>query len=116
MSRKADEVYDVLLKRYPFFTITREYYVNYAGKKLFFDFFIKELRLLVEVQGEQHYTFNKYFHVDDEGFRSSKQRDNLKKEYCELNNLALVTVDFNERIDEDVLINKFFEALEKLSK
>ena len=76
MSKLADKTYDFLRNIFPFYTVIPEYYVYYKGHRLFFDFFIKELNLAIEVQGKQHYSFIKYFHINKEGFLRSKYRDN----------------------------------------
>ncbi|CAI2201051.1 14349_t:CDS:1, partial [Funneliformis geosporum] len=44
----------------------------------------------IEVQGEQHEKFNKFFHRGDpNNFIKQQERDQLKKELCEENWIAL---------------------------
>ncbi|CAI2182104.1 1592_t:CDS:2 [Funneliformis geosporum] len=44
----------------------------------------------IEVQGEQHEKFNKFFHRGDpNNFIKQQERDQLKKELCEENRIAL---------------------------
>jgi len=64
------------------------------------DFFIPNRDLVVEVHGEQHYKFNSFFYKDKLNFYRAKVRDVDKKEWCELNNIRLVALDYNEDTDE----------------
>ena len=64
------------------------------------DFFIPNRDLLIEVHGEQHYKFNNFFYKDKLSFYRAKVRDVDKKEWCELNNIRLVALDYNEDTDE----------------
>lgn len=92
MSKLANDTYALLRRVFPHHTIMLEYYVRYKGAQLFFDFFIKELNVLIEVQGRQHDEYVAHFHGDREGYLASKRRDNLKKEYCETNGVVLIEV------------------------
>ena len=95
MSKLAAEAIEKYRKKHPHFTIIKEYYVNYKGHKLFFDFYIKEIDLLVEIQGQQHYKFNKHFHGDRSAFLESKKRDNLKIEYTTKNHIAFWPIKYD---------------------
>lgn len=97
MSKLADDVYDCLKELFPYETIVCEHYVRFKGQQLFFDYYLKGMKILIECQGEQHNKFTKHFHKTIENFRASKKRDNLKIEYCEENSLTLVY--FYDRID-----------------
>lgn len=112
-SKKAVEVKALIRELFPFCTILEEYFIKFKKQKLYFDFFIKELNILVEVQGAQHFKYVGHFHGNKEGFLDSKRRDNLKKEYCEEESVALVIVDGDEQINKKKLLRKFSKALEK---
>lgn len=111
MSKLSDEVHDKFKEWYPHFTIKKEHYVNYKGTRLFFDFFIKELSLLIECQGQQHYEFNKHFHGDREVFLKSKSRDNLKIEYAEEYRLAFLPIKYDEVIEYGQMQSKILKAI-----
>lgn len=111
MSKLSDEVYDKFKEWYPHFTIKKEYYVNYKGNRLFFDFFIKELNLLIECQGQQHYKFNKHFHGDRATFMDSKARDNLKIEYAEENRMALMPIRYDDKIEYGLMQSNIMKAI-----
>ena len=53
--------------------------------------------LAVEVQGQQHYEHNPFFHGTDKfNFFKSLARDNEKRAFCEINNIILVELPYNE--------------------
>jgi len=64
---------------------------------LYADFFIPEAMLIVEVHGEQHYAFSSFFHKSKYDFFKSKKRDKDKIAWCELNNIEIVVLPYNER-------------------
>jgi len=49
------------------------------------DFYIDELKVAAEVQGDQHYRFIEYFHKTQEGFENQKTRDIQKSILCKEN-------------------------------
>ena len=65
---------------------------------LFLDFFVPDVRLGVEVHGRQHYEYCQFFHKSKAGFRESIKRDNLKDEWCELNDISLIVFKYSEDI------------------
>lgn len=87
-----------------------EHYINFRNTRLFFDFYIPELLLLVECQGKQHTKFVKHFHGTAENFRSHKFRDNLKIEYVQENNLYLVRLYDGENITKELILRKVNKA------
>ena len=68
-------------------------------EKLFFDFYINTVKLVVEVHGQQHYKFNTLFHSSPQDFANQRKRDRRKAEWCEYNNITYVELPYNE--DED---------------
>lgn len=67
------------------------------GVGLVADFFIPDLKVLIEVHGEQHYKFVKRFHKTNGGFNASKKRDKMKQEWCELNDIIYVELPFDQK-------------------
>lgn len=114
MSKIADDVYETIKKLFPHEVIIPEYYVNYKNTRLFFDFFMKNLGVLIECQGEQHYRFIKHFHGFAKNFYNQKNRDNLKIEWCEKNNLTLVYFyDRQDSITNDLILRRLYEAFDE---
>lgn len=89
-----------------------EHYINYNGTRLFFDFYIKKLSVLVEVQGQQHTKFVSHFHADRKAFLLQKERDNLKRIWCEENEHYLVRINYDEDITEELVMEKISKAME----
>lgn len=59
------------------------------------DFFIPCYRIMVEVQGEQHYKFNNFHFKNKKAFLLAQARDRKKKEWCEINNITLIELGYN---------------------
>lgn len=107
----AKSVLQTLKEIFPNTRITDERYVNYNGQRLFFDFQISALNILVEVQGVQHTEFNKHFHGSAEAFKASKKRDRLKVEWCHLHDWTLVRINHDEiPITGENLLKKIEDA------
>lgn len=96
----------------PFNQVVCEHYINYKGTRLFFDFYVKKLKLLVEVQGRQHTEFVKHFHTDKKAFLQQKERDNLKRIWAEENDFYLIRINYNETISESLILDKIRLAME----
>ena len=115
MSIIANKIYDILNEMFPRLSaprVVKEIYINYSGQKLFFDFFVKELGVYVEVQGRQHTEFVKHFHGNKESFKAQKMRDNLKIQYVEEHGQCLVRFNFNEKITKALVRKKINKVLE----
>lgn len=92
---------EFLHKIFPTVMILEEVSIQVSKKeKLYLDFYIPALRVAVEVQGEQHFKFTPFFHGTPYEFIQSKRRDSRKKEWCELNEIQIVPLNFNETIEE----------------
>ena len=96
---------DLLDNLFPYDRILEE--VSLPGSKterrrstLRADLFIPNRNLIIEVHGEQHYKFNKFFYKDKLSFYRAKARDSEKKEWCQLNDITLVEFNYNEDLDE----------------
>lgn len=114
MSKLADKVLSALKESFPRNVILKEHYVRYKGTRLFFDFYIKDLGVLVEVQGIQHVELVGHFHKDKHAFYAQKQRDRMKVEYA-LNDedVCLIRFYYNEKITSDLVTKKVFNAIDE---
>lgn len=63
---------------------------------LYADFIIPKLCIMIEVHGEQHYTFSRFFHKTKKGFQEHKRRDVKKIEWCELNEITMIVLPFDK--------------------
>ena len=70
-----------------------------AGTRLTFDFFNATRNIAVEVDGNQHYKYNKFFHSNSrQNFLSQLKRDEKKEYFCGLNKIKLIRV-----LESDIL-------------
>lgn len=60
---------------------------------LYFDFFIPEYNIAIEYQGPQHFKPIDFF-GGKEAFREQQTRDKIKREWCKINNIELIEVNF----------------------
>lgn len=96
MSKCAEKIEKLLKECFPTHRVKKEKYVVYANTQLKFDFYIPELKLLIEVQGEQHYTYSKFFHGNKSKFQAQKYRDSLKTQWAAEQKLNLLTLSEKE--------------------
>lgn len=91
-----------LYTRFGQYSIRQNYHAQWLmGLEL--DFYIDELKLAAEVQGEQHYKFIPHFHKNKDGFEKQKIRDTQKSILCRENGVRLVEI-FTEK-DADLFIS-----------
>lgn len=67
---------------------------------LYLDFYIPSLKMAFEVHGEQHYEYCPFFHKSKADFLKAKARDEDKIEWCNLNDIQIVVLNFKESDDE----------------
>tara|TARA_R100000656_G_scaffold123878_1_gene100949 strand:- start:170 stop:445 length:276 start_codon:yes stop_codon:yes gene_type:complete len=73
--------------------------VPLPGTRLFADFYIPDRQIIIEVHGRQHYEFVAHFHGSRMGFLQSKANDDLKREWCVLNNIQLIVLPYDKKDD-----------------
>jgi len=113
MSKQANSIYTVLKELFPHNIILKEQYIYYKGTRLFFDYFIKDLGIFIEVQGKQHTEFVPHFHGDKKGYLKYKNRDNLKIQYVEEHDrYCLARIFYNEKVSKKMVLKKIHAALE----
>lgn len=61
------------------------------------DFYVPQLKLAVEVQGEQHFQPNRRFHRTQFAFAEAQKRDGDKERWCRINGVRLVSLRYDER-------------------
>lgn len=113
MSNFEDKMLTCLEEGFPFFKIKTQYYINVDGNKYFFDFFIKELNVLIETHGDQHLKFTKHYHGTVVGFNRQKIRDKAKEIYAKENNFTLVIFyykNFN-KLTAEYVKEKIYEVI-----
>ena len=69
-----------------------------------FDFYIPELNICIEYQGEQHYKPVNFGGINDEeaydNFLKIQHHDEIKRNYCINNNITLICIPYWENVSE----------------
>ena len=113
MSKIADQIHSFLKEVFPRYNIIKEHYVQFEDTRLFFDFYVKEFGIFIEVQGRQHECYVHHFHGCVENFRGQKKRDNLKLQYVQENTkFCLVRFYYDEEVTKELVKNKIYKALD----
>lgn len=87
-----------------------------TGNNLEADFLFEEIKLVVEIQGEQHYKYIPYFHRNGlSDFLWQQTRDQIKRELCEKNGYKLIEIDAKNDKYLDVLqrIREYIDRIKK---
>lgn len=63
---------------------------------LYFDFFIPKFKVVIEVQGDQHYRFIPDFHKDQNQFEYQQKKDEFKRGYCFRHNYRLIEIPYTQ--------------------
>ena len=89
----------LLKEMFPFVKVLEE--VTIPGPdRLYADFYINTERLMVEVQGVQHTTYNSFFFPNKAAFYKAQARDRKKVQWCELNDITIIQLFTEETLDE----------------
>jgi hypothetical protein len=76
--------------------------------RLELDFFVEELDIAFEVQGDQHYVFTPFFHQTYDRFIEMQNRDAEKSVLCATHGVALYTISKEEEL---LFIHKYIDKL-----
>ena len=73
--------------------------------KLYYDFFLPELNVAIEYQGEQHYFEKPKGFYSQEDIENLRERDKIKKEYCLNNQIKFVEIPYYdlEKLNEEYI-------------
>lgn len=66
---------------------------------LSFDFYLPDYNMCIEYDGKQHFEPINYF-GGEEKFKKQKEHDQMKKDYCEYNNIGLLRLPYYLSISE----------------
>lgn len=81
-------------------------------KKLRFDFYLPEYNTCIEYQGEFHYNILKGI-TSEEILESQKNRDKIKREFCNENNIELIEIPYWEFKNIESLLNEYIRNCNK---
>lgn len=87
-----------------------QFYIKYEDNTHgYFDFFLKERKIAIEYNGEQHYDKNNFFNSKKSGnFKIQEERDNKKRDYCRKNNIILIEIPYWELNNIDNILSSKF--------
>ncbi len=91
----------ILYELFPTMKILEEVPIKPRGTKTqYLDFYINQIKLAVEVHGQQHYKFNTMFHASARDFLNQKRNDTDKEDWCILNGITHIELPYNEDIEQ----------------
>lgn len=91
---QSKHILEDVFKR-PFYKIRPDFLRNdVTGCNLEIDLYNDDLKLAIEVQGDQHYKFTPFFHKNKEHFLNQRYRDEMKKMKCRANGITLIEVPY----------------------
>lgn len=106
---KAKFILENIFRR-PFVKIRPDFLRNeVTGYNLEIDLYNDDLRLGVEINGDQHYKFIPFFHRNIDAFRNQRYRDEMKKVKCKKEGITLIEVPY--KVGEEGLKAYLIEKL-----
>lgn len=107
-SRGEQRIEEILTKHNISFVTQKTFEGCRGDKKLLrFDFYLDEMNILIEFQGEQHYKPIEVF-GGVKGFKKQQKSDKIKREWAEKNHIRLLEIKYDE-------YNKIEEIIESLN-
>lgn len=82
--------------------IRPDWFITPEGERLELDYYIEELHVAIEVQGEQHFKYVPFFHETEDAFIQQLRRDRWKKERCKELGITLYEVCSEEELQRVV--------------
>ena len=73
-----------------------------VGTRLSFDLYNANKKIAIEVQGAQHTKYVKFFHGNRMKYIDQLKRDDKKFRFCEINEIKLVEIYPNDKINIDL--------------
>ena len=101
-SKLQKKVKDLLYKYWKVDVVFEEFPV--LGSRMTIDFYNANKNIAIEVDGMQHYKYNKFFHSNSKHkFLEQLKRDEQKELFCESNSIKLIRIMETDKIDEELL-------------
>lgn len=108
-SKLQTRIFDYLAEIYPNIKIHHEYRIGKLNQRI--DIFIPQLGLAVEIDGEQHFGFNKFFHKSELDWNASVERDKRKEAFLAEHGVKLVRIPYNTKIKNKEDLQKVIEDI-----
>ncbi len=93
-------VAEKLVELYPYEAILEDWTI--PGSRMSVDFFIPRLKLVFEIDGKQHKTYNAYHHgqVGSGKFLKQKMRDSSKENWSDINGFKFIRITNEREVEE----------------
>ena len=89
--------------------------LSVRGAHLFFDFFLNNQNVAIEVDGQQHYEPIKHF-GGELGYKQRVENDQIKNNYCQTHHIKLIRIPYYTYGSKKQPKNDYLLILEKLLK
>lgn len=99
-SKLHTQAKELIYSLFPTSVILEEVPVKPRNTVQYFDFYINNIKLVIEVNGEQHYKFNTLYHASAQDFLRQRKNDQDKRDWCELNGITLIELPYNEDLQQ----------------
>lgn len=101
-SKIQKRVKDLLYKHWAADVVFEEFPV--LGSRMTIDFYNANKKIAIEVDGGQHYKYNKFFHSNSrQNFLEQLKRDEIKDSFCEINEIKIVRILESDTLDDSLL-------------
>lgn len=88
-----------------------------TGRVLRYDIEVVDLKLIIEVHGQQHYRYTPLWHKTEQIFKEMQERDRYKKEFAQNNGFEFLEISYLMEIDYKYIefINKKIDSIQSNS-
>lgn len=80
-----------------------------------FDFYLTELKILIEYQGVQHYKAVDFF-GGEEALKKQRARDKIKRQYAKKKKIKLVIISYKKHYKTNYILKKSIKSIERKIK
>lgn len=97
-SKLHNEAIEIIKEVYPLINICNEVPIKIKpGQTLYLDIFLPDFNLVIEIQGKQHFQFTPVYHKYPHRFGRSQLNDDLKREWCHVNDINIIYFNYNDK-------------------
>lgn len=114
-SKIATDLKQYYIKNYKAQTEFKIFKNPETGHYLPYDIYLPNYNIFIEIHGEQHYIFKKYFHKTKKGFKYCKKLDKIKMEYAKKNGVY-IEIDLRKIKTTKIAIKYINNILEKIAR
>jgi len=80
---------------------------NYPlGNRQFLDVYVKDFKIGIEVDGQQHSVRFHFFNKDESDFQLQKMLDKKKETICKELGIMLIRINYDEKVTKELILSK----------